>query len=334
MKQLQSSVLRQVGIVWILLILVLSSCSPNPASPTNAQPGQTLPAEETKAASAPVAQLTPTLTSQADQAAIAESTLRNLTYQLPEYGDVPLKEGRFEEKYGEGATQVNQVEYLQSVQGDLNGDGIGDAVVILGTSSGGTGMFSYIAGVIRQEGKALPSPAEPLSDRVKIQDLQIKDGQVLLETIEPGPNDPMCCPSQQVKRTLELSNGALKIIQDERQGDVVNSITGIIWQWERYEANTGANPMLVDAPGKYSLTIQEDGTYLVTADCNSGSGTYTVSGSNLTLGPAAVTLMECAEGSYASQFLSLLSEVRSVAFLNDKLVLETSSGWMFFSASG
>lgn len=40
-----------------------------------------------------------------------ENTLMNASYLLPDIGEVQLKDGHFEQKYGEGATQVNQVDF-------------------------------------------------------------------------------------------------------------------------------------------------------------------------------------------------------------------------------
>ena len=69
--------------------------------------------------------------------AFNENMLKNASYSLPDIGEVQLKDGHFEQKYGEGATQVNQVDFNKMAVGDLNNDGIPDAAVILAVNTGG-----------------------------------------------------------------------------------------------------------------------------------------------------------------------------------------------------
>ncbi|MBE0699487.1 MAG: hypothetical protein IH586_21400, partial [Anaerolineaceae bacterium] len=245
---------QRIGILFFILSILLSSCTPSAVSPTPAQNLPTQSLDGTKTA--------PTMPSQpkqptpaatvGKQAAFSEAVLQNLLYKLPDLGEVQLKDGHFEQKYGEGVTQVNQVGFLQSTQGDLNGDKVNDAVVILWANTGGSGLFSYIAGVINQNGKATPTNAELLGDRVKIEGLLVKDGLIELQTLEPGPKDPQCCPSQLVVRTLKLEGESLKITSEDRHGEAASALTDIIWQWERYQEKDISNNIDVNAPGKYT----------------------------------------------------------------------------------
>jgi heat shock protein HslJ len=328
---------QQISLLFSILAILLTSCTPAAVKPTQTATIPTQPVTATKAAPTKVSQAKPSaVTPEEKQAIFSETVLQNLLYKLPDLGEVQLKDGHFEEKYGEGITQVNQVGFLQSAQGDLNGDKVADAVVILWANTGGSGLYSYIVAVINQGGKVQPTNAELLGDRVKIEGLQIKDGQIELQTLEPGPKDPQCCPSQLVARTMKVEGTLLKVISEDRHGEAASALTDIIWQWERYQEKDNANNIEVNAPGKYTLTLLADGLYQVTADCITASGTYTVSGTTIKLEPGETTLIACPEGSLSTKYLNLLNEVVTVVFINGQLVLENQagSGMMIFSTSG
>src|SRR5690606_3244370 len=73
---------------------------------------------------------------------------------------------------------------------------------------------------------------------------------------------------------------------------VENELTGTTWQWLE---TAYSNDSLVTSrdPSRYTLTFNVDGTLTAQVNCNRGSGTYTVDGASLTLGPLATTRMGC-----------------------------------------
>ncbi|MCD4703481.1 MAG: META domain-containing protein, partial [Methanosarcinaceae archaeon] len=82
-----------------------------------------------------------------------------------------------------------------------------------------------------------------------------------------------------------------------------------------------ASQSVVPDPENYTLVFWPDGTYAIKADCNLGSGGYTLEGNDLTLAPGPITLAYCGPDSLDNQYLSLLSNVTSVSMNNDHLVL-------------
>jgi heat shock protein HslJ len=78
-------------------------------------------------------------------------------------------------------------------------------------------------------------------------------------------------------------------------------------------------------PSRYTLTFNEDGTLQAQVDCNSGSGSYTLDGTNLTFGPIATTRMACPEGSLDSVFAEDLAAVVSYALVDGNLNLTLST---------
>ncbi|KKG16529.1 hypothetical protein EO98_10865 [Methanosarcina sp. 2.H.T.1A.6] len=116
-----------------------------------------------------------------------------------------------------------------------------------------------------------------------------------------------------------------------------DAITGIKWQWASFQdSDSPENQIMVPDPESYTLAFSPDGTYHIKADCNSGSGTYTLEGNDLTLGPAAITLMACGPESMDGEYLSLLPSVGSVALENGQLVLYPGNEGdkMFFTNGG
>jgi heat shock protein HslJ len=80
------------------------------------------------------------------------------------------------------------------------------------------------------------------------------------------------------------------------------TLTVGIWLWQGTQR--GGEPAIVpDAPERYTLEFQPGGRVSVRADCNRGSGSYTLNGASLTFGPLALTRAMCAPGSLDVEFL-------------------------------
>jgi hypothetical protein len=93
--------------------------------------------------------------------------------------------------------------------GDLNGDGAGDAAIILVENTGGTGQFESLVVVLNMGGAAVQAGQVPLGDRVRINSVAIEAGAITLDMVVPGPNDPMCCPSQPETQTYRMVESSL-----------------------------------------------------------------------------------------------------------------------------
>jgi heat shock protein HslJ len=111
------------------------------------------------------------------------------------------------------------------------------------------------------------------------------------------------------------------------------SLTGTIWQWHRFESSDGST-LIVPDPALYTLEFMEDGTYTIQADCNSGSGTYTVDSNSITIQPGPMTLVACGEDSLDGDFLSRLGDVVTFVFDDEEnlvLNLMMDAGNMVFA---
>ena len=108
-------------------------------------------------------------------------------------------------------------------------------------------------------------------------------------------------------------------------------ITDVIWQWERFVSNDGRETSVSD-PNQYMLLLASDKNMYLLADCNSGSGTYILQNSSLTINIEVVTRAICGSGSLSDQYISYLGDVVSYVLEDGKLYLnlKADTGSMVF----
>ena len=162
---------------------------------------------------------------------------------------------------------------------------------------------SFSLGCTEQE----EAPAEPAENTSVAPAENIPVEPAENTSVEPAGNTPIE-PAETTTQKLEPISA--------------DDITGIKWQWVSFQDSDNPETQItVPYPENYTLTFFPDGTYHIKADCNSGSGTYTLEGNNLTLGPATITLMACGPESMDGEYLSLLPTVETAAVENGQLVL-------------
>ena len=145
---------------------------------------------------------------------LTEEDLRNGTYpsEWTDSGTVTLVEGSFE-LAGESIGSSLTVRLLDEIGlGDLDGDGEGDAAVVIATNGGGSGTFYELLAVIRDDGANSTVARQSLGDRVVIESLAIVGERIELKMIAHGPNDALCCPSVPVTRTYDLTESGLSLV--------------------------------------------------------------------------------------------------------------------------
>jgi len=136
--------------------------------------------------------------------------LKNLEYgvSVSEMAPVKLVDGRYEKN--EPIEERFYVIATDSVAfGDFDGDGTKDAAIIIVSGSGGSGIFEDLVLVRNDGGTPIVMKGAFLGDRVKVKDITIREGEILVDLIEHGPGDAMCCPTQPATRRFELEDGKL-----------------------------------------------------------------------------------------------------------------------------
>ena len=123
---------------------------------------------------------------------------------------VKLNDGIYKEKIAPDSATELVVRLTDKIAfGDLNGDGVEDAAVILLSDPGGSGTFYELAAVISREGKAKYAANVPLGDRVKVEEIDIRSGQIVVKMVIHHRTDPRCCPSLRVEQEYGLQGDEL-----------------------------------------------------------------------------------------------------------------------------
>lgn len=151
--------------------------------------------------------------------------LRNAEFQLPLRGDedmpIQFTDGEGHVAFGEGATERVYAGIVDDrvAFGDLDGDGIADAVAVVFISGGGSGTFIHLVAVVDRDGEPVQAAWVYLGDRVPVRSLSINGGQIVTETVTHRAGDGLCCPTLEITRDFALRGGELV----ERQALVIES---------------------------------------------------------------------------------------------------------------
>jgi heat shock protein HslJ len=266
----------------------------------------------------------------------ADETLTSLgsaTYTGIEDEPVTLVDGRWQgEPYIEGGASRPRVGLLDNIyfKGDLDADGLEETVALLWQSSAGTGSNIYIAALqTKEEGYDNISTAL-LGDRVKLIGGKIESGKLILEVLQAGENDAMCCPTMLATRTFSLKDTQL----EESEMEVTGHLSlGILdgSHWRLVEMNH--QPHL---PEDADVTLSFNaGRISGKSACNRYSADITEGDEpgDVLVGQALGTRMACTDSLMAleQQYLESLSQVTGFSFDAGRLALsgQDSDGALF-----
>jgi hypothetical protein len=147
----------------------------------------------------------------------ADSTLKNCIYTVgtnwSPMWTIPLHDG----EYGYTPKDINNprdestgpayVGFEDYVLGDLNKDGLDDAVVILHLNYGGTGNFlNLIVLTQRRDGEYEQRANYKFLDREIIRGLSVYEGVITANVIVKAETDPACCPTVYDTYRFKLKN--------------------------------------------------------------------------------------------------------------------------------
>ena len=143
---------------------------------------------------------------------LSQSVLINGTYHSTDWGEFRLVNGVYYRT--PPTTQESPELYTTRFQepvfyGDINADGLEDALVLLNTQNGGTGHFIELAAVLDQNVSAYNVSTVYLGDRVVVESGKVENGIIVLNIRVQGPNDGLCCPSQLVTWNFVLNENQL-----------------------------------------------------------------------------------------------------------------------------
>ncbi|MBW4653174.1 MAG: YbaY family lipoprotein [Kaiparowitsia implicata GSE-PSE-MK54-09C] len=127
----------------------------------------------------------------------------------PQVGVINFENGQFSDPNRELVATLFREQGRVAI-GDITGDGETDAVMVMVVNTGGTGNFVYLAPVLDVDG--MPNSLMPvgLGDRTRVNTVTILgDSQFSVNMVVQGPNDPACCPSQEVTQFYAIENGEI-----------------------------------------------------------------------------------------------------------------------------
>ena len=269
------------------------------------------------------------------------TSLGNATYIGIEDHPVTLADGRWEgAPYVEGGSARPAVGLVKNIlmEADLDADGSDEIVVVLWQTSGGTGSNMYLAVMKPETGSYLNSATALIGDRVKIRAARIEAGAIVLDVLQAGENDPMCCPTMLATRRWVLNGGQLEEMEMQKTGPLsLATLDETEWRLIRMDP-------VQELPEDAEVTLNFGGGRVsgksacnrYSADVRQGERPGTI-----IIGPAMVTRMACAEPlmEIESRYLAMLSEVESFSFQAGSLALsgQSDDGVLFimlFSAQG
>jgi len=126
---------------------------------------------------------------------------------------VSLSNGEYYEPIEGSSAQISLQLSNHFAFGDLDGDGLEEAAVVLVSNTGGSGVF-YDLGIVKiQDGELINLALISLGDRVLLNNLEIEAGEVVVTMIIAGPNDAMCCPSTPVTQRFRLVGNDLIMVE-------------------------------------------------------------------------------------------------------------------------
>ena len=267
--------------LFLILTLATLACGlalPAPSSPT-ADPVQlTVPAPTVSAPSLTVDQL------------------KNAQYRLGARDDhaiVQLTDGQYQE--GTDATTLDyaHVQLADFIPiGDLTGDGVNEAAVVVFENYGGTGNFGSLAIYTNVNGSPVFLTSTMIDDRPKINNLTIENGEINLDAIVHGLQDPGCCPALPTTRRYALVNNRLQLTNytTVTPGGAKRTIE-----------------IMSPADGtKVTESVQVSGTVSIAPfENNLTYAIYNEAGSELAVGPVTVTAPDLGAPGTFSELISL-----------------------------
>ena len=201
---------------------------------------------------------------QSAPAALTVESLSNATYENIIENPLTLTNGLFEgEPFEEGAASRPIVKLVPGAMatGDLTGDGVDEAAVVLAHNSGGSGVFMYLAIMQDISGKPGNVATFYLGDRLKVIAVDIDEGTIIMDLVEHGPKDPMCCPTNEVRREWLLQGNEL-ISQEAAVGSRGRRVRGhLVWGHESRsftECDSGREGWVINESGDELVEVYEE----------------------------------------------------------------------------
>ena len=264
--------------------------------------------------------------------------IRNATYRgVTEENTITLRDGRWEGApfVADGAARpsANLVGDFR-LTGDVDGDGGEDVLTLLASRSGGTGDNVYLALVQRSGDVVLNTATALIGDRVQVRGGTVHAGRVVLDVVQAGPSDALCCPGELARRSWQYVPEGLResAAPDSIARLTLDAMGGAEWELRSWS-------VLEPAPRAPRVTLRvKDGIITGRAACNSYSARPQPGDMPglFTTGTIVTTRMACPDSvmKIETRYVDLLGRARQFSFMGGKLAVsyekDSVSAAMFF----
>ncbi|MGB7931763.1 MAG: META domain-containing protein [Gammaproteobacteria bacterium] len=159
---------------------------------------------------------------------------------------ITLTNGRWEgEPFVAGGSSRPAVGLIDDfiLTGDLNADGNDEAVVLLWESTGGSGVYTYLAVTALRDDKPYTLDTALIGERVQVRAGRIIGNRIELDVVQQGPGDAACCPSQTATHYWVLDASGLHVNPSRITGTLsLADLAGTEWVLNRLDVNEKLAP--------------------------------------------------------------------------------------------
>jgi len=190
----------------VILSLFFWGCSPATPPATASTQTQTTPDPVIEATSLP-----PTATAIPKEA----KDVLNAQYQLGATDAlkvVQLKDGKFEQGTSGSEDFISVVVTDFVAVGDLNADDTNEVAALVSENYGGSGVFVFLAVYANANGTLTFQTSTMVDDRPQLNELSIRNGEIFLDAVIHGADEPMCCPTLKTTRDYRLIDNQLDMV--------------------------------------------------------------------------------------------------------------------------
>jgi heat shock protein HslJ len=272
-------------------------------------------------------------------------SLGNMAYQseMTAEGEAILVNGVYTESVAPGSASFVSVTLLPQpiAYGDYYG--LPAAAVLIAENSGGSGTFINLALVVEINGAPVNIATTLLGDRVVVNDLTFNDNTIGVDMISHGPNDPLCCPTQQTIQVYEMglmqmqTEGETDAASDAQPERTTPELAGTSWTWSQTQMMDDSSVTPAD-PSQFTLLFNADGAFATQTDCNTFQGNYSADSSTgqLAMETTISTRMACPPEALEESYIRSLNGAASylVEGGNLYIALKMDSGIMEFAPIG
>ena len=138
-------------------------------------------------------------------------------------------------------------------------------------------------------------------------------------------------PSALATSQSPVSDGSPSAVPPAVNSESPTGLVGTTWTWIGF--TSPSEQLAVESSAGYSLIFQQDGSVIITADCNHGRGIYQVQGQFIQMQLGAFTEAKCSPGSRSEQFLQYLVNAATYSLQEGSLFIELNGngGTLVFS---